>query len=99
MTRIQDEWDRREGDSSDHERAGNDFIFKAEFLKVMKDECYLLHPLPKRDEIEEEVDYLGDHRVVYWRQERNGMWMRVVIIANVFGVDAQIFAASAKVPD
>ncbi len=97
MTRIQDEWDKREGDSG-HEKAGDDFIFKTEFLKLMKDECYLLHPLPKRDEIEEEVDYVDDHRVVYWRQERNGMWMRVAIIAELFGVDTQILAAAQKVP-
>jgi aspartate carbamoyltransferase catalytic subunit len=49
-----------------------------------------MHPLPKRDEVEEEVDYADDPRVVYWRQERNGMWLRVAVIAKLFGVDDQI---------
>ena len=83
MTRIQDEWD---GEKSDiHPPAQDDFIFKKKFLGVMKQSACLLHPLPKRDEIDYEVDYADDPRVVYWRQERNGMWMRVAIIAKIFG--------------
>ncbi len=97
VTRIQDEWDKRDGGaatSNGHVMAGKDFVFRAEHLKRMKDEAYLLHPLPKRDEIAEEIDYLDDHRVVYWRQERNGMWMRVAIIAKLFGVDDKILEAA-----
>ena len=49
-----------------------------------------MHPLPKRDEIDESLDYLDDPRVAYWRQERNGMWMRVAIIATLFGVADEV---------
>jgi aspartate carbamoyltransferase catalytic subunit len=49
-----------------------------------------MHPLPKRDEVEESVDYADDQRVVYWRQERNCMWMRTALIARTFGVDQEI---------
>jgi aspartate carbamoyltransferase catalytic subunit len=30
-----------------------------------------------------EVDH--DHRAVYWRQMRNGMWIRAALIAQIFG--------------
>jgi len=93
MTRIQDEWD--EGEKKDgHVKTHENFIFKEEYLKKMKAHCCLMHPLPKRDEIEESLDYVNDPRVVYWRQERNGMWMRVAIIAKLFNVDKMILAAT-----
>ena len=88
MTRIQDEWDNLTPGA--HVAATDNFVFKQAYLKQMKPHTCLLHPLPKRDEIEEEVDYVDDPRVVYWRQERNGMWMRVAIIAKLFHVDQQI---------
>jgi aspartate carbamoyltransferase catalytic subunit len=90
MTRIQDEWDGL-APGVGHVKASDAFVFKKEYLDIIKPHCCLLHPLPKRDEIEEEIDYLDDKRVVYWRQERNGMWMRVAIIAKLFGVDKDIF--------
>jgi len=90
MTRIQDEYDNLAPGT--HQATGAEFIFRMHHLRKMKADAYLLHPLPKRDEIEEAVDYAEDPRVVYWRQERNGMWMRVAIIAKLFGVDNAILA-------
>ena len=43
-------------------------------------------------EIEVEVDYANDPRVVYWRQERNGMWMRVAVIAKLFNCGDKILS-------
>ncbi len=88
MTRVQDEWDKVE--KGGHPPTNDNVIFKKEYLKLMKPTACLLHPLPKRDEIEIEVDYADDPRVVYWRQERNGMWMRVAIIATIFQCDQKI---------
>lgn len=82
MTRIQDEWDNLAPGT--HAETSDNFIFRAPHLQRMKPHACLMHPLPKRDEIEQTVDYLDDPRVVYWRQERNGMWMRVAIIARLF---------------
>ena len=82
MTRIQDEWDKPK--DGKHPPTNKKFIFRKEYLDRMKPSACLLHPLPKRDEIEDSVDYTNDPRVVYWRQERNGMWMRVGIIAKLF---------------
>ena len=49
-----------------------------------------MHPLPRRYEIEVEVD--KDPRAAYWKQERNGMWMRAALISYIFGVDDEIAA-------
>lgn len=91
MTRIQDEWD---GGHDGHVRAAPGFVFTMDHLRRMKPNAALMHPLPKRDEIEEAVDYVDDPRVAYWRQERNGMWMRVAILARLFGVEQKILAAA-----
>jgi len=88
MTRIQDEWDQLGGRG--HERADSRFVLRAEHLDLLPAHAPILHPLPKRDEIEPSLDYIDDPRVAWWRQERNGMWMRVALIAWIFGVDNQI---------
>jgi aspartate carbamoyltransferase catalytic subunit len=90
MTRIQDEWDNLAPGT--HVAANRECVFRAEHLSRMRPHACLLHPLPKRDEIEEAVDYVDDPRVVYWRQERNGMWMRVGLIAKLFRQDEAILA-------
>ncbi len=95
MTRIQDEWDGL-GAGAGHVKASDAFTFKKEYLDLMKPHCCLMHPLPKRDEIDVELDYIDDKRIVYWRQERNGMWMRVALIAKLFGVDKDIIARLAE---
>ena len=87
MTRIQWEWDKAEGATA----AGGGqydprYVFKKEYLARMKKRSCLLHPLPKINEIDPELDYSEDPRVVYWRQERNGMWIRAALIARIFDV-------------
>jgi aspartate carbamoyltransferase catalytic subunit len=49
-----------------------------------------MHPLPRRYEIEVDVD--KDPRAAYWRQERNGMWIRAALIAYIFRVESEIFS-------
>ena len=85
MTRIQDEHDKSgESKSVDY----SPFYFRKEHLKIIKKTCVILHPLPRRHEIEVAVD--DDPRAVFWRQERNGMWARAALMAYIFGVDGKI---------
>ncbi len=86
MTRIQDEWDDTPGDSGRIDTAK--YHFRAEHLELLKRDAILMHPLPRRQEIAVEVD--ADPRAIYWRQVRNGMWIRVALIATTFGVDGDI---------
>ena len=92
MTRIQWEWDTPAGAQGKPQGGEYDprYIFRKEYLDKMKKKSCLLHPLPKINEIDPLLDYSEDPRVVYWRQERNGMWARAALIARVFEVDRQI---------
>lgn len=85
MTRIQDEWDQKgESRRIDTRR----YHFTARHLDLLKPDAILMHPLPRRDEIAVEVD--ADPRAMYWRQVRNGMWVRVALILTMFGREGEI---------
>ena len=91
MTRIQWEWDKAAGaKSQDEGKYDPRFVFKKEHLARMKKKSCLMHPLPKINEIDPALDYSDDPRVVYWRQERNGMWIRAALIARIFDVDDKV---------
>jgi len=92
MTRIQWEWDSAEGLAERHGESDPRFVFRTEFLDKMKPKSCVMHPLPKINEIDPELDYLDDPRLVYWRQERNGMWIRAGLIARVFGLSDVIMS-------
>ncbi len=86
MTRIQDEWDDNKGESTKIDIS--EFSFKEKHLGLLGEHSVLMHPLPRRTEIAQEVDH--DPRAVYWRQMRNGMWIRAALIAEIFGVSERI---------
>jgi len=86
MTRVQDEWDDEKGESASIDISR--YWFAAEHLDLLKEDAVIMHPLPRRNEISPDVD--RDPRAVYWRQMRNGMWVRVALIASIFGCDEQI---------
>ena len=80
MTRIQDEWDESKGESARIDTSR--FKIGLREMSLMKPGAILMHPLPRRDEIAPEVD--ADPRAMYWRQVRNGMWIRTALIASTF---------------
>jgi len=85
MTRIQDEYDiNHESKDIDYSK----FHLKKEHLNLIKKHTIIMHPLPRRDEIEVTID--DDPKAMYWRQERNGMWMRAALIAHIFKLDGAI---------
>jgi len=85
MTRIQDEWDTaHESRLIDTSR----YHFTVRHLEMLKPGAVLLHPLPRRQEIACEVDF--DPRAVYWRQVRNGMWVRAALILTIFDRGGEI---------
>jgi aspartate carbamoyltransferase catalytic subunit len=86
MTRVQDEWDREKGESKKIDISR--YCFGVEHLSLLKPRAVVMHPFPRRHEISPEVDH--DPRAVYWRQMRNGMWVRVALIAGIFGRDKEI---------
>ncbi|MBQ8113241.1 MAG: aspartate carbamoyltransferase [Kiritimatiellae bacterium] len=91
MTRIQDEWDQSKGESAKIDTSH--FKFGAEELKLLPRDGIIMHPLPRRDEIAVCCDH--DPRAMYWRQMRNGMWIRSALIAMTFGFEKQIMCFGA----
>jgi aspartate carbamoyltransferase catalytic subunit len=85
MTRIQNEYSEDPGSESETFPA---FHFKTQHLGMIQPHCAILHPLPRRYEIDVNVD--KDPRAAYWRQERCGMWIRTALIAYIFKVDNDI---------
>lgn len=85
MTRLQDEHDvAGESESIDYDR----FRLDAEMRGRFKPDLAILHPLPRRKELDVRLD--TDPRAKYWGQVRNGMWIRAALLAYVFNVDAAI---------
>ena len=85
VTRMQSEWDRA-GESSKVDAAR--FRIGVEELKLLKTEGIVMHPLPRGPEIDPAVD--ADPRAMYWRQERNGMWMRVAVLLKIFKLEIRV---------
>jgi len=88
MTRIQDEWDKTKGESASIDTSR--FKFGAEELALLPKDAVILHPLPRRDEIATVVD--NDPRAMYWRQMRNGMWIRTALMVATFRCEHQVHA-------
>ena len=86
MTRIQDEWDTAKGESAKIDTSR--FKFGLDELRLLPQRAVIMHPLPRRDEISTAVD--SDPRAMYWRQMRNGMWIRTALIAMTFGCEKRI---------
>ena len=91
MTRIQKE----HNDPHDAESmASIDFsryCLTPELVARMKEYAPILHPFPRDQhfgEIPPEID--NDPRAMYFRQARNGMWIRAALLAHIFDVDHHI---------
>ena len=82
MTRVQDEGDRP---------TAAPFCLERKHLKVIGNNCVIMHPLPRRQELDPAID--SDPRAMYWRQERNGMWTRTALISMIFGIDHKVIPA------
>ncbi|GCE97483.1 carbamoyl-phosphate synthase [Zygosaccharomyces mellis] len=81
-TRIQKE---RFENKEEYERLKDVYIVDNKMLSHAKEHMAVMHPLPRVNEIKEEVDY--DHRAAYFRQMRYGLFVRMALLAMVIGVD------------
>ncbi len=80
MTRIQKE---RFSDLSEYEKVKGSFILDQAFLGQLKKKITILHPLPRVDEIHPDVDAYGG--AAYFRQVRNGVFVRMALLTMIFG--------------
>jgi aspartate carbamoyltransferase catalytic subunit len=86
MTRIQDEHDNFSGESK--KVNSDNFKLQLSNMVLVKPTACIMHPFPRRDEIDVRID--PDPRARYWRQERNGMWTRAALMAYIFNVHEKI---------
>lgn len=80
MTRVQRE---RFTDLEEYERVKDVYILNRDMLHLAKPTMKVLHPLPRVNEIAEDVD--DDPRAYYFEQARNGLFAREVILTRVLG--------------
>lgn len=76
MTRIQRER------FSETENKPIPTILQKEILKKMKKNAMILNPLPRQEELPIEID--NDPRAAYWEQVHNGLYVRIVLLEDVF---------------
>ncbi len=81
MTRVQRE---RFFNEEDYIRLKDSYILDRKKLKLAKETMYILHPLPRVNEISVEVD--NDPRAAYFKQAQYGVYVRMALIMNLLGV-------------
>ncbi|MDR0590054.1 MAG: aspartate carbamoyltransferase [Spirochaetaceae bacterium] len=81
MTRVQRE---RFFNEEDYIRLKDSYVLNAEKMELARPSLIVLHPLPRVNEIDVEVD--RDPRAVYFKQTKYGMYVRMALIASILGV-------------
>jgi aspartate carbamoyltransferase catalytic subunit len=81
MTRIQKE---RFSDPIEYERVKNAYVLRNDMLKGAKSSMRVLHPLPRVNEIEMDVD--PNPMAYYFQQAQNGVYVRQALLASILGV-------------
>ena len=81
MTRVQRE---RFFNEEDYIRLKDSYILTPEKLLTAKPDMTIMHPLPRVNEISVAVD--DDPRAAYFRQVRNGKFIRMALIMKLLGI-------------
>jgi aspartate carbamoyltransferase catalytic subunit len=81
MTRIQRE---RFSDPMEYEKVKNSYILNKKMLENTKANLKILHPLPRVNEIETEVD--DCEQAYYFQQALNGVYVRQALLKLILGL-------------
>jgi len=82
MTRVQKE---RFFNEEDYIRLKDCYILDLKKMKLAKDNMFVLHPLPRVNEISTEVD--RDPRAAYFKQVQYGVYVRMALIMTLLEVE------------
>lgn len=85
MTRVQKE---RFFNEQDYIRLKDTYILDLKKLEKSKSDLIVMHPLPRVNEIETEVD--DDPRAKYFDQVQNGRYMRMALILKMLGLENEV---------
>lgn len=81
MTRVQRE---RFSDLMEYERVKNLYTLNNAMLANSRDNVRVLHPLPRVNEISQDVD--DNTKAYYFKQAQNGLYARQAVICKVLGI-------------
>ena len=81
MTRVQRE---RFFNEEDYIRMKDFYILDSEKMRLAPKDMYILHPLPRVNEISVDVD--NDPRAKYFAQAQYGVYIRMALIMNLLGL-------------
>jgi aspartate carbamoyltransferase catalytic subunit len=81
MTRVQRD---RFTDLMEYERVKNVYILRNKMLEHTRPNLRILHPLPRVNEIAYDVD--DNEKAYYFKQARNGLFMREALICDALGI-------------
>ncbi|KAH7103491.1 carbamoyl-phosphate synth [Auriculariales sp. MPI-PUGE-AT-0066] len=81
VTRIQKE---RFATEAEFKSVAGSYVVDHAVLARAKEDMIVMHPLPRVDEIDPEVDF-DSRRAVYFRQMRYGLFIRMALLASVMG--------------
>ena len=82
LTRVQKE---RFFNEEDYIRMKDFYILDANKMELAKEDMFVLHPLPRVNEIAVEVD--KDPRAAYFRQVQYGVYVRMALILTLLGIE------------
>jgi aspartate carbamoyltransferase catalytic subunit len=82
MTRVQKE---RFFNEEDYIRLKDCYILDKKKMKLAKDDMFVLHPLPRVNEISVEID--EDSRAAYFKQTQYGVYVRMALIMTLLEVE------------
>ena len=85
MTRVQKE---RFFSEDEYLRMKDFYILNKEKMAAANDNMYVLHPLPRVNEISVEID--DDPRAAYFKQVQFGVYVRMALILTLLGLDKTV---------
>ncbi|HNQ68887.1 MAG TPA: aspartate carbamoyltransferase [Bacteroidales bacterium] len=81
VTRVQRE---RFSDPMEYEKVKNSYVIKNKMLEGTKENLRILHPLPRVNEIDTDVD--ANPKAYYFEQAENGVYTRMALMCKILGV-------------
>lgn len=91
VTRVQKE---RFSSADEYESVKDVFCVTPDVMTKARPSCALMHPLPRVGEISPLVD--SDPRAAYFRQMRNGMYVRMALLALLLGAGEEEVTTSCS---
>lgn len=82
MTRVQKE---RFFNEEDYVRMKDFYILDSKKMELAKEDMYVLHPLPRVNEISVEID--KDPRAAYFKQAQYGVYIRMALILTLLNIE------------